>query len=151
MRKVFLLTSLLMLLTSAVFAQTLDPCGQPLASSGSFTTPTGSTLSVFLVWCSDSKDDQGVPVTITNWGMYVDSSPVVKFTATPVGAPNAAGYSLYQASIILQLGTHSYQMTAFDAQGESVKSLPPFSATLSGPVVTAGAPKAPSNVHIRVP
>lgn len=89
-------------------------------------------------WCEDGKDLNGNVTTVTARKVFVDGSAFT-VTAQAAGSPSTKGETFYTTGIMLIRGTHTYELTETNAQGESSKSAP-FVLAVTPPLTVPHAP-----------
>lgn len=128
-----------MLATAAPVMAQGHPCDAPLVQG--VTTKTNFTGQ----FCTDSRDADGTPVTITTVQVLLDGAVKVMLGALPaaVGAPNALGESLYQVpNVSAGKGTHRVAYRLGSAEGLADPSGDQTITVINGP------PKPATNAGI---
>lgn len=134
---VLLAVSLVLFGAQSAHAQT-HPCDVTIVQSETFSGP------VKVAFCSDLKDTDGLPTSITTVKVYLDANTTPTQTGilpSPTSvSPNAAGQNYYvMPPVTLSKGTHTLRATLSSSAGESLPSLPfGFAITLALPSVPIG-------------
>lgn len=136
MRHLLALSVFLLLFAAPVAAQT-HPCDAAQPTSG--TAVAGS--SVTIAACSDSKDGNGNPTTITGWALY-DNGARTTVNLTPSGPVSpVSGLTNYQAAMTAPAtaSVHTYQLASINMLGEGPKGNP-FVLTVTLPLTVPDVP-----------
>lgn len=130
------LAFVLLLLAVSASAQQVHECDKPVPSN---ITIAHATITVG--FCSDVKDTDGQPLTLTAFEINVDGSVTTWANPKPVTqVANAAGKLFFEAPPIAAApGAHSVSVTAVAAARKSLPStVYAFSSTLPPPSIVIG-------------
>jgi hypothetical protein len=127
---------LLVLLWAAAAGAQTHPCDNPyptpttyMCIEGPALSVTASTMSEFS-FCHDLKNEAGEPIAVDRFRLTLNDITIFDGPLSPVGGPNAAGYSLFigtlPAPLTLTTGDTCHTVRAYASAGsvESAASAP---------------------------